>query len=129
MKDTHQSQSYQWKFYEVPLEPETMAYFPDNKDNDQLLLEKRDQLLARILELAPQILTNKQYTIFKMYFLDGISTPSIARILDVNISGVRSNLKGATNNKGNNGALPKLKNYLMKDTVTQDILKEINDLM
>ncbi len=127
--DTRQSQSYQWKFYEVSLDPEVMGYFPDIKDYNQLILEKRDQLLQRIFEVAPTILTKKQFIIFKMYYQEGINTPGIARILDLNTSGVRSNIKGAATNKGKSGALSKLKNYLMKDQQTQNILKEISDLM
>ncbi len=129
MRDSNHSQAYQFKFYEVALDPEILSIFPDTKDSNQLLLEKRDQLLNRIFELAPQILTDKQYIIFKMYFQEGINTPSIAKILNVNTSGVRNNLKGAANSKGKNGALPKLKNYLMKDEITINILKEISELM
>ncbi len=128
---SHNSHSYQHLYYEVYTSDDVLSFFSNDKsfspNENQALLELKDQLFARVLSLAPDVLTEKQYTVFKMYYLENISTPGIARILGVDVSCVRSQLKGGGTNKGNNGAVPRLKNYLFKDEICLNLLKQIQD--
>lgn len=128
MKDSCKSHSYQYIFYEIQMSDDVLSLFPDNTSSNQSILELTDKLFKRVEALAPSILTDKQYKVFEMYYLNNKSTPSIARLLGINVSCVRNQLKGTKNNKGNNGVLPKLKNFLKKDKVCIDILKKISEL-
>lgn len=128
---SHNSHTYQHLYYEVYTSDDTLNFFSNDKafsiSENQALLELKDQLFNRVLNLAPGLLTEKQYQVFKMYYLDQISTPSIAKILGVDVSCVRSQLKGGGTNKGNNGAVPRLKNYVFKDEICLNLLKQIEE--
>lgn len=117
-RDTYQSESYQWRFQEIPVDfsekSEELEYFEDS--NKEEYLAEFEFKYHQIMSLI-QYLTPKQITVLNLY-LAGIPQYDIAKITHCTQSSIHKALFGSPvpkknknkNNKKNYGGLiPKLR--------------------
>lgn len=128
------SNAYQFLFFEIPMDYEILCNFNNSNalydSSQEQIIELREQLLRRVLILAPQILTNKQHEVFKMYFMEGLTTTAIAKQLKLNQSTVQQRLYGFKQDKQDKrGAIPQLRKALHKDSEISELLSKITEVM
>ncbi len=133
---SHRSDSYQYKIVETNASVEFLASFSNaqslNPDQyNEQILELKDQLKNRTVELTDLHLTNRQKIIWKLY-CDGYTQYEISKILKVNQSSICKSINGNTDYKNGTknygGILKKMRRICLADAAIQKILMQLEEL-
>lgn len=132
------SQEYQWKLMEVPVDHDFFRTYSSNYSEldpvtKEQLSELRERLFQRVIILAKQGLTEKQFKILQMYFLESKTQVEIAKVMNIQQNTVCKSLIGSpyTTKDGKShkkGSPQKLKEILLQDQETIDILNQIQEI-
>jgi hypothetical protein len=99
---------------------------------DERLIDLKDQLHARVLEIIRTQCTTRQQQVFQLVFIDGYTQMETAKILNCNQSSITKSLNGNVdyqkNEKVYGGLFHKLQKLTTNDSACQSILKQIEDL-
>ena len=140
-KKQTRSGKYQHVIMETPVSDDFLCSFSNNKSigahlnpfqYDERLLELRDQLYKRTLEILHEYGTERQQQLFTLYYIEGKTQEEIAKLLDCNQSSVTKGLHGNTDYKYGKaiygGLEKKLKRLTQKDPTCQAILKQMDEI-
>jgi hypothetical protein len=124
------AKDYQYKFYEIITGDLLFDNYVDNSPNNQKVLEIRDQLFQRILELM-KLLSLYHRMVLHMYFLENKTTTEIAHEFSNSQTNIHKLLWGCWGNpgktiKGGRGIVNKLAKIAAKDIYTQYLLEQID---
>lgn len=132
---------YQWKINEIPFDYNSLIKYNNSHSLNYLIdpyiykeqmFILQDQLLERVMLLAEQYLTDKQFKFIKLYYIDNLTQVEIAKIMNVIQNTVSKSIIGVKDSQGGKmkryGALNKLRQIVMKDQRIINILQEMDDL-
>lgn len=139
---------YQYLIMELPISDEFMSSFEDGHNiNYEKIQQLREDLVVEVKRIMKANLTEKQYMVIWMYYVENKTQQDIAKELGVNQSSVVKCMQGNCD-YGNRyqekvhpgskskyktkhvygGALPKLRRICNQDPIIINILDEIKEL-
>lgn len=133
----YRSQKYQHVLLETCWSHDKLdafEFYHNREQHNEQLLEYKQQLIDRLLEILPKQLTERQWTVLQL-LLKGYTQIDIAKQLNLNQSSiahcVNGNMhyyKGKKYETKSGGLYKKIKRIAHEDLVIQRILKEIKEL-
>lgn len=141
------SHHYQYIFHELMVEQPFLNSFDNSKsiqgylnpfEYNEDVLELQEDLIRILLALAEIHLTERQYKIFHMYFIQGLNQLDIADETGLNQSSIHKTINGDLYGPKKfgkvggmtkyGGIIPKLKKLISNNKRVQEIVLEINNL-
>lgn len=95
-KASTKSDPWQYLYREIQVDtPELYGfpYEPEDLEAREVLLDRKEHQLSRIMQAA-EYLTDVQKRIFNLYFIQGLNTVEIGRLLDIGQSSVYKTIFG-----------------------------------
>ncbi len=139
-RNKNRSDSYQWHLMEITVSPfilgdlssaQGMTYRLQPYEENERLLDLRDQLKTRLWQIIDTGLTERQKQVIKLS-IDGFTQNEIAKQLGINQTSVhkviRGNIDYKNGRKRYGGAFKKIFKLCQFDQEIQKILFEIRDL-
>ena len=133
LSETCKSDWYQYKFFEISYDPHKLENMTiETLEKDERLLDLKDELYQEVLLTAESIMTEHQYRVFRLYFVDGYTQSEIAGIMNVTQSAVQKSMAGSLvyvdspyKQRKYGGSLKKLKKNILKSDRIMSIWNEI----
>ena len=145
------SSSYQWKIVEQMFDEKVWPKFSQDQNlspylsdyqqqRKELFLDLQEELATYCVKIAKTIMTETQFQIFHLYFLDGYGQVEISKLRNCNQSSIVKALwgnavfdgvtgktiyeviDGKRTTKRYGGGIPKIRRYLSTDLHCQDLL-------
>lgn len=134
------SDSYQWSIVEIMITQEHMESFNNSQGYQHILnpwhyneevLELQDKLSEKLWNVIDGYCTQKQKTVLKMFYKDGMTQMEIAKATNCNQSSITKSLNGNQDmnfDKRYGGSYKKLRDILSKDKEFMGLLARIIEL-
>lgn len=127
------SQKYQYLFQEILVEPSSEQLANKNSQDSVQMREIKLDISERLIQIANDILTEKQRDIFNYYFVKGLTQTDIAKKMKINQSSVTKSINGNFEYSDGGrmcygGSLKKIRRAAEKDDLIIKLYQKLDEI-